>query len=133
MIFQASFIIRPKPELRAALLGSDLGGTPFETEPVLWTCDITDRTSWSREDVVAGIKEAFLYDLGNEFLSPLEKARLGLEAELNAIAFDQFWTIESFFGADQRFEDAVIAIPSTVTVANRFLRAHCEKVRNEVK
>lgn len=128
MMTQASFIIRPKSALGDLLKGSDLEETPFQTEPLLWTCDLADRSCWSRADVEAGIKEAFLHHLRVDFLSPDETGFLEIGGELTTAAFDRFWTIESFFAADQRLDDVVAAWARTgrFPVTNPFLRSRYE-------
>lgn len=67
---QASFIVRPKPELGALVKGTEWDGTPCVTEPILWTCELIDRSPWSQGEVEDGIEAAFLFHLRADFLAP---------------------------------------------------------------
>jgi hypothetical protein len=131
MITKALFIIRPKPELRFATAGSDLEDTPFVEDAVLWTCEIVDRSCWSRQEIENGIKEAFLRQLKSDFLTHNEANSLGLSEALPSNEFDRFWTLESFFSTDQRLEDVLRVTPESKPFQNAFLRARSQAMKKE--
>lgn len=104
----AFFIIRPKPELALRVKDTDLEGTPFESESVLWACGLADRASWTRAEVEDGVILAFLFHLKADFLSAGEIELLGLGEKVKRDVFEQYWTLESYFGVDQAVENVVV-------------------------
>jgi hypothetical protein len=130
MLIQACFVVRPTLELHTVLKAAAVDETPFV--PMLWRCDIADRTCWSRDDIVTGVKEAFLLHLKSGFLSPEETSILGVEGSFDERVFDRMWTVEPFWGADEVLEAVVPSLggnpPSTP-----FLRARWDRVHASAK
>jgi hypothetical protein len=122
MLTTLIFVIRPKLALRERSVGTALEGSSFLTEPVVWTCETGDRVAWSKEEIIQGTKLIFVNHARTTFLSSDEWQALASSLAEDDV-FDAYWSMEVFFGIDERVELAVAPelLERLALKGNRFL------------
>ncbi len=113
MRYEVLYLIRPADVLRERLSQAGQGIAEFLDRPLLWTKKEGGVTAWTEEDTVAQVKLLFLLDLWSEYVIGVAEDG-SLKAFLEELlgcppfderAFDHWWRIERFDGADQSFEE----------------------------